>query len=458
MCKILQLLNTTVMKHITLFLLSVCTLMHYSYLHAQVKTHSADTDWKAQQALIKNSSEADCIIRIGDVDNLGFGWPDGFDPFCGRMSESHAFPWEANRADLPGFDRILMSSRFKPSADHSCGADGYSGSFDPNVTRPVTWSLPTVALKDMVIKNVYLQLFIDDFQATQLCSKFQLLVNGKKFVEGEKILNAIDQTGPVGKLISIPLTEDLFPELTSRATLEIYVDELNGSADGFALDFIRLLVNRKRENTCKGVVRGKVLEKDTDKPVAAAKVFTPDNEAVQTNALGEFELKDIPTGFEVLGATASGYIDGTSTADIGEGDQNPEVIIYLAKGKSAKFDKKLLQVGETIVLNNILFDQGKSEIKPHSIPDLEKLVAFLQANPGAEIELSGHTSSEGDRAYNRSLSYKRVKACKDFLVNKNIADDRVIAVGYGPDRPAAPNDTEVNRARNRRVEMRLKKL
>ena len=443
------------MKHITLFFISVCTFIH---IHAQVKTIAADIDWKAQQSIIKNSAEADCIIRLGDIDNLGFGWPEGFDPFCGRMSDSHGFPWEANPADLPGFDRILLSSKFKPSAEHSCGADGYSGSFNATLCKPVTWSLSTDVLKDMVIKNAYLQLFIDDFQANQLCSKFQLLVNGKRFVEGEKILNAIDQTGPVGKLISIPLTEDYFPQLTSMGTLKIYIDEMNGSADGFALDFIRLLVNRNRENTCKGVVRGKVLEKDTDKPIAAAKIFTADHETVLSNAQGEFEMKDILAGFEVLGATAAGYIDGTATADIGEGDQNPEVIIYLAKGKSARFDKQQLQVGESIVLNNILFDQGKSEIKPQSIPDLEKLVSFMQANPGAEIELSGHTSSEGDRAYNRSLSYKRVKACKDFLVSKNISEDRVIAVGYGPDRPAVANDTEANRAKNRRVEMRLKKL
>ena len=180
--------------------------------------------------------------------------------------------------------------------------------------------------------------------------------------------------------------------------------------------------------------------------------------AVETNANGEFELKDIPTGFEVLGASASGYVDGSATADIGQGNDNPEVTIYLAKGKSAKFNNQNLNVGESITLNNILFDQGKADIKNESKPDLEKLVTFLQANPNAEIELSGHTSSEGERNYNKSLSYKRVKACKDYVVAKGIAEDRIIAIGFGPDRPVAPNDTEVNRAKNRRVEMRLKKL
>jgi outer membrane protein OmpA-like peptidoglycan-associated protein len=117
-----------------------------------------------------------------------------------------------------------------------------------------------------------------------------------------------------------------------------------------------------------------------------------------------------------------------------------------------------MNVGESITLNNILFDQGKAEIKNESKPELDKLVSFLQSNPQAEIELSGHTSSEGERAYNRSLSYRRVKACKDYIVSKGITEDRMIAIGLGSDRPMTSNDTEANRAKNRRVEMRLKKL
>ena len=427
-------------------------------VNAQVKTASADTDWKQQQAVLKNTMEADFIIRLGDIDNLGFGWPESFDPFCGRMSESHPYPWDINPSDLPGFDRILLSSKFNPNKTQDCGGDGYSGSFDAVKCKPVSWKIPTDALKGATIYNVYLQIFIDDFQAPSLCSKFQLLLNGKRFIEGEKILNAIDQTGPVGKLISIPLTEDFFSVLANSQNISLLIDETTGAADGFAIDFIRLLVNRKRENTCKGNIRGRVLIKDTETPIAGAKVFTAENTSVVTNDNGEFEIKDIPTGFEVLGASASGYTDGTGTADIGQGNENPDVVIFLSKGKSASYNNQQINVGESITLNNILFDQGKAELKNESKPELDKLVSFLQANASAEIELSGHTSSEGERAYNRSLSYKRVKACKDYIIAKGIAEDRIIAIGFGPDRPVAANDTEANRAKNRRVEMRLKKL
>lgn len=160
----------------------------------------------------------------------------------------------------------------------------------------------------------------------------------------------------------------------------------------------------------------------------------------------------------MVSASATGYNEGYATADIGKGEDNPEITIYLEKGKKAVFDKKNIVVGQAITLENILFDQGKALLKPGSKPVLENVISFLKANPGAEIELSGHTSSEGEPAMNRSLSYRRVKACKDFIIAGGIDAGRVTASGYGADRPVAPNDTEVNRALNRRVEMRLLKL
>ena len=374
------------------------------------------------------------------------------------MSASHPFPWDINPSYLPGFDRILLSSKFNPNKTQDCGSDRCSGSFDAVKCKPVSWKIPTDAQTGATTFNVYLQIFTDDFQAPSLYSKFQLLVNGKRFIEREKILNAIDQTGPVGKLISIPLTEDFFSVLSNPQNISLLIDETTGAAGGFAIDFVSLLVNRKRENTCKGNIRGRVLIKDTETPNAGAKVFTAENTAVVTNDNGEFEIKDFPTGFEVLGACALGYTDGTGTADIGQGNENPDVIIFLSKGKSASYNNQQINADESITMNNILLDQGNAELKNELKPELDKLVSFLLANASAEIELSGHTSSEGERAYNRSLSYKRVKACKDYIIAKGISEDRIIAIGFGPDRPVVANDTEANRTKNRRVEMRLKKL
>lgn len=452
-----------IMRKITAIrLFFVFMVMCILQLKAQVSSVSSDRKWDSQQVILKNTSEADYIIRIGDVDNLGFGWPEGFDPFCSRMTELHGYPWEPRAEDMPGFDRILLSSKFKLDAQFPCGGDGYSGSFNPDnpkLFKPVTWSLPTSVLQGVEIKNAWLQIFIDDFQAPSLCSKFQLLVNGTRFAEGEKLLNVIDQTGPVGKLISLPLPEEYYNALVTKDFLSFKIDESTGAADGFAVDFIRLLVNRTRDNTCKGDIMGKVLDKETEMPLIKAKVWLADNRTQITNTNGEFWIRDIPTGYEIISASAAGYADGYAAADIGQGNENPEVIIHLEKGKNnAEYNNMKVSVGETINLNHILFDQGKAELRTESKDELDKVVAFLQANPNAEIELSGHTSSEGDANLNRSLSYKRVKTCKDYMLTHGLDAGRIIAIGFGPDRPVVPNDTEANRAKNRRVEMRFMKL
>jgi outer membrane protein OmpA-like peptidoglycan-associated protein len=420
------------------------------------KTATEDRDWAKQSAVLKDTLEADWIIRVGDVDNLGFGWPEGFDPFCGRMSDSHEFPWEPNDGDVPGMDRILLGSKYDPW-NWTCGGDGYSSSFDPKKSKPVPFKLPTSALKGVTVTNAFIQLFIDDFQGPRMGSRFQVTLNGKRFTEAEKLLNAIDQSGPVGKLLTIPVPEEFFGDLTGKPELVLAIDETKGCADGFALDFVRLLVNRKRENTCKGTIHGRVLAAEGDTPIAKARVSLADRTSVETDEDGNFTIADVPTGFEVVTASASGYADGSATADVGQGDDNPEVVIRLEKGKAVVFDKQKLEVGQKLELKTILFDVGKADLKPKSKPELDKVVKLLKDNPSAEIELSGHTSSEGSAEANRSLSYRRVKACKDYIVSKGIDPGRITAVGYGPDRPVAPNDTEKNRQKNRRVELRLVK-
>lgn len=425
---------------------------------AEAKTVTEDRAWQQQAAALSGSLEAEWIIRVGDVDNLNFGWPEGFDPFCGRMSQSHEWPTnQSGPGDVAGTDRVVLSSKLKPSAPKGCGADGYSGTWDPKRSKPVPFKLPLSALKGVTVKNAFVQLFIDDFQAPSLCSRFRVELNGKRFVELEKILNAIEQTGPVGKLITVPIPEEFHADLTNKPELVIAIDEALGVPDGWAIDFVRLLVNRKRENTCKGTIRGLVVIKGSDTPVPNARVTLADGTSIASDAEGRFTITNVPTGFEVVTASASGYSDGASGADVGQGEDNPEVRIELEPGKQLVFDQKKIAVGEALTLANILFDVSKAELKKESKPELEKVVQFLKDNPAAEIELAGHTSSEGDAAVNRSLSYRRVKACKDYITGKGIDPGRIVAVGYGPDRPVAPNDTEPNRKLNRRVELRIVK-
>jgi outer membrane protein OmpA-like peptidoglycan-associated protein len=82
----------------------------------------------------------------------------------------------------------------------------------------------------------------------------------------------------------------------------------------------------------------------------------------------------------------------------------------------------------------------------------------MQQNPKVEILLSGHTSTDGSNEFNKELSLNRVRSCRSFLMSKGIDEGRIQVIGYGADKPIAPNDTEKNRSKNRRVEMKITKL
>ncbi len=418
-----------------------------------------DGSWSKMTVSLKNTPEAAYMIRTGDVDNLGFGFPEGFDPFCGRSTDAHSYPWEPNTADAPGTDRILLPSSCNPNKLAPCGADGYSGSYGVLNTKPAPINLPLDILKGAEIKNAFLQLFIDDFQAPELCSRFQMTLNGKRFIEAEKLLNVVNQTGPIGKLITLAIPEEFYPML-QEPILRVYIDDpVTNAADGYAIDFVKLIVNRNAAAVCKGNIRGVVVDNETGEPITGAKVENTAKGIVTTDAEGRFEMQDIPAGLEILRASANGYANASAVADVAKGDEGDEVSILMSKTiKKATYEGKDIREGESLVINNILFDQGRADLRPESHTELNKIVAFMRENPDVEIELSGHTSAEGDAGFNRSLSYKRVKNCKEYIVSNGITTDRILAVGYGPDRPAAPNNTEAGRVQNRRVEMRILKL
>ena len=108
-----------------------------------------------------------------------------------------------------------------------------------------------------------------------------------------------------------------------------------------------------------------------------------------------------------------------------------------------------------ITLNNVFFDFDKSNLKSESFMELDKLVDILQKNPKIKIEISGHTDNKGDAKYNLSLSQKRAESVVNYIVQKGIDKFRLIAKGYGETQPVAPNDTEENKAKNRRTEVKV---
>lgn len=111
-----------------------------------------------------------------------------------------------------------------------------------------------------------------------------------------------------------------------------------------------------------------------------------------------------------------------------------------------------LNAGQTVVLRHVVFAQSDYTLLPESEAELNKLVQTLQANPTIRIEIAGHTDNVGDKRLNQALSEYRAKIVAGYLIRHGIADTRITATGYGGTRPIADNDSETQRARNRRVE------
>jgi outer membrane protein OmpA-like peptidoglycan-associated protein len=107
---------------------------------------------------------------------------------------------------------------------------------------------------------------------------------------------------------------------------------------------------------------------------------------------------------------------------------------------------------EIKITQQIHFEFDKDIIRRESYPILDAVAEVLQKNSSMRIEVQGHTDNKGAPAYNLKLSDRRAASVRKYLVGKGISSDRLVSRGYGLTRPLVPNDSEQNRALNRRVQ------
>jgi outer membrane protein OmpA-like peptidoglycan-associated protein len=111
--------------------------------------------------------------------------------------------------------------------------------------------------------------------------------------------------------------------------------------------------------------------------------------------------------------------------------------------------------GVVVSLSGILFDVGKATLMPASQLSVAKLAGILMVFPNMNLSIEGYTDSTGTNELNMRLSADRARSVYEFLMGQGISNSRMRYQGFGPDNPVAPNDTETNRAKNRRVEVVL---
>lgn len=102
---------------------------------------------------------------------------------------------------------------------------------------------------------------------------------------------------------------------------------------------------------------------------------------------------------------------------------------------------------------HMTFSSGSASLSPAARALLERVAAVLAEYQRTQVVVEGHSDARGPRAYNQTLSEQRALAVARYLGARGVAAERLVAVGYGPSRPLAGNDSEAGRRENRRVEL-----
>jgi hypothetical protein len=288
-----------IMRYLILFIISIITSI--SILYSQITPN--DGDWSQRYIIMHNTPQAELMVRTGDIDNLNFGWPVGFDPFSGNNTPIHPYPWTPDTLDPTGTDRIMVITSYVGTPPN--GRDGYTSSTSRpgNLVHPVTLTFDTLNIN---IQSAILQMFVDDFQAPRWWASYQVFFDGVRIPFLETIINQLVQTGPIGKIISVEIPAN-YLYLLDDDTLSILIDDYTtGAGDGYAIDFAKLLLNPSALFQT-GTITGTIRDLNTSMPLEDVLVVANGLVQDSTDATGTYTIDSVLAGLVSVQTFKAGY-------------------------------------------------------------------------------------------------------------------------------------------------------
>jgi outer membrane protein OmpA-like peptidoglycan-associated protein/tetratricopeptide (TPR) repeat protein len=219
-------------------------------------------------------------------------------------------------------------------------------------------------------------------------------------------------------------------------------------------DFVDPIIQLHRDMKIVTILKGKVIDEVTAVPIGAV-ITLVDNETqnvitrINSNPqTGDFELVIPHGGNYGVSTEKDGYLFNSINFNLPQFAEFQEIDTHILMVKA--------EVGSKVVLKNIFFDVGKTDLRNESIAELEKMKMLLESSPHLKVQINGHTDNTGNDANNMALSLKRAEAVVQYLISKGIDSNRVSAKGFGSQRPLVSNDDEQEgREINRRTEVEI---
>lgn len=304
----------------------------------------------------------------------------------------------------------------------------------------------TLTLRTLPFVLVSGQMF-DSYMMQPIDRKYQpkVLVDGK--VVDSLTINAAkssyEVTLPYGKKYtftvqakeykSIPVEVDLTPyDEYSKLTTDLYAQPLNANMV---------------------TLYGKVINTKTGKPLDPGQIVRM---RVNRREALNFQYNDKNASYRLMLPVGADYDITPSVKNF----YNKVEFVDLRKAKPRSkvprdFFVMPLEVGQSVDIENIFFETGKSKLKPESYRSLNALVDFFKEYPNVKVLIGGHTDNTGSMAVNKRISKQRAQAVADYLIEQGIGADRFQSEGFGPTKPKASNKTKKGRAMNRRTDFTI---
>ncbi len=263
----------------------------------------------------------------------------------------------------------------------------------------------------------------------------------------------------------------------NQATADAQQGQRNAEADSANANQATADANQATSDAQRGQRRAEADSANANQNAANANQATADAQRGQRNARGRFRRRSISDNAASANQAAANA--QAATVDAQQGQRSAEADSERNRVAAANSDQALKQAvmdreelrakllqqfnlifttrdtarGLIVNLSDVLFDTGKSTLRPGAREKLAKISGIVLAYPDLRLAIEGNTDSVGTDAQNQTLSEQRAGAVRDFLTDEKIPTSSMTSRGFGKSEPVATNDTPEGRQQNRRVEL-----